>query len=663
MALRCWLCLSLGLLAFQACRGAEIPIPLPSEADPTWRVREVRSCRELAYGMNDTAVDLVLLKRDGLFNCTEADWPGQVVIDNRTLHVWGEGPDPIWIDVNKMATNHTVVRNGAARLDRNMWNDHSILPVSPYASFSKLEDHGTSVMQHGQLSDAACVDVRQSPGIQTMLTAMRIMQMLKGGFKYDLLDNRTAHINDSGWLEFFHPRGARWRLIDFNLTCTGNITHPLPDDFTIVEVSRLTAKQRALAVLGAVGALVAAVVAVGYARKGRGSGLPEYKIAETKGFVLEAPLGSGHFGRVYRARNKATGQSKSSTCCPGQRREAAAAWRECQLLSTLQHDCVVRTITFYAARVERKHSVVESAPGNQYVEVGFDVMQLLDQEDRGLSNDMGSCTRGAAGSSSAGAALSSNQGEVRRACGAARKAAGLSSSPTPACDCPPAASGPMWCSAAVWVHALLANLPWDTPLQVQLVMQYCDMGTLDAAIKEGVFKDPKTGLPNLRHILLTAAEIARGLQYLHHPDRRLVHRDLTATNVLLATHSDERGFRALLSDFGISTVLTGRSNPQNDYMSPEVFMHDDISPALDIYSLGIILHYMWAGSDPYGSQSPAMVILAKVRPSDASLPALRDCPTAFQQLVWDCTAHERQYRPSAGEVVKQLEALLDGMGA
>ena len=46
---------------------------------------------------------------------------------------------------------------------------------------------------------------------------------------------------------------------------------------------------------------------------------------------------------------------------PQQRREAAAAWRECQLLSTLQHDCVVRTITFHAARVERKHSVVESA--------------------------------------------------------------------------------------------------------------------------------------------------------------------------------------------------------------------------------------------------------------------------------------------------------------
>jgi len=44
--------------------------------------------------------------------------------------------------------------------------------------------------------------------------------------------------------------------------------------------------------------------------------------------------------------------------------------------------------------------------------------------------------------------------------------------------------------------------------------------------------------------------MAQGLAYLHHPDRRLVHRDLSTNNVLLATHTDERGFRVLLSDFG-----------------------------------------------------------------------------------------------------------------
>jgi serine/threonine protein kinase len=93
-------------------------------------------------------------------------------------------------------------------------------------------------------------------------------------------------------------------------------------------------------------------------------------------------------------------------------------------------------------------------------------------------------------------------------------------------------------------------------IQVHLVMQYCDMGTLEQAIRRGDFHDPRSGQPKLRTILLTALEIARGLQYLHHPDRRMVHRDLSAANVLLATASgDERGFKALLSDFGLSTSL------------------------------------------------------------------------------------------------------------
>ena len=58
--------------------------------------------------------------------------------------------------------------------------------------------------------------------------------------------------------------------------------------------------------------------------------------------------------------------------------------------------------------------------------------------------------------------------------------------------------------------------------------------------------------PALQHaVALTALEVARGLEYLHHPDRRMVHRDLSAANVLLTTStSDARGFRALLSDFG-----------------------------------------------------------------------------------------------------------------
>ncbi|KAL4439989.1 hypothetical protein ABPG75_002990 [Micractinium tetrahymenae] len=404
----------------------------------------------------------------------------------------------------------------------------------------------------------------------------------------------------------------------------------MPADFAVLEVERLSPAQRAA--LAAGGALLVILVATGALlyRRSRAHDSPEYVIAESKGFTLEEPLGSGHFGRVYRARSKATGQPvaiKVVNLLPKQKRQAAAAWRECQLLSRLHHDCVVRTITFHAARVERKSKIVETAPGNEYVELGFDVAKLIDGGDGPLQ---GSSSSGGSGSGSRGSG-----------------------------------SDPTTLSSSEGLEGVVS-------IQVQLVMQFCDMGTLDSAIKQGLFKGPNTGLPRMRHILLTAAEIARGLEYLHHPDRRLIHRDLTATNVLLATHGDERGFRALLSDFGLSTTLSEEQTHRTSevkgtisYMSPEVFMFDDISPALDIYSLGIILHMMCAGGDPYQGKPSAMIVLSKVRagehPEEARMPPIPGCPPAFQQLVWDCTAANRRDRPSAAGVVQRIEALLSGL--
>ena len=54
-------------------------------------------------------------------------------------------------------------------------------------------------------------------------------------------------------------------------------------------------------------------------------------------------------------------------------------------------------------------------------------------------------------------------------------------------------------------------------------------------------------------LLPTALEIAQGLSYLHSDECRLVHCDLSCSNVLLTrSGEDPRGFRAMLSDFGES---------------------------------------------------------------------------------------------------------------
>ena len=132
----------------------------------------------------------------------------------------------------------------------------------------------------------------------------------------------------------------------------------------------------------------------------RNARAPEYRIAESKGFLLEAPLGKGHFGRVYRGRKRTSGQVRRGTrwlaaqcrgcvtcnphqpvpavpaepllrpavqlvaikvidLLPSQRSQVLAAYRECQLLSSVQHDNIVRVFTFYTAKVQRTQRLVE----------------------------------------------------------------------------------------------------------------------------------------------------------------------------------------------------------------------------------------------------------------------------------------------------------------
>ena len=84
------------------------------------------------------------------------------------------------------------------------------------------------------------------------------------------------------------------------------------------------------------------------------------------------------------------------------------------------------------------------------------------------------------------------------------------------------------------------------------------------------------------------------------------------------------------------------------YMSPEVFRTNDVTQALDVYSLGIILYYMYVGALPYQDRSPGLVIMEKMRetkcdPLDRfSFPD--HCPDAFRDIILDCTHPNRRDR-------------------
>jgi len=134
--------------------------------------------------------------------------------------------------------------------------------------------------------------------------------------------------------------------------------------------------------------------------------------------------------------------------------------------------------------------------------------------------------------------------------------------------------------------------------------------------------------PSLRHLLETqkrlsvgdAARIARqvadALAYAH--SHEIVHRDIKPDNILL----DKSG-HALVTDFGIAKAAQAAqaATPGSDrltsegmivgtpeYMSPEQASDDSLDGRSDIYSLGIVLYQMLAGSPPFEGPSSAGIL-------------------------------------------------------
>ena len=64
--------------------------------------------------------------------------------------------------------------------------------------------------------------------------------------------------------------------------------------------------------------------------------------------------------------------------------------------------------------------------------------------------------------------------------------------------------------------------------QVNIIMEYCDRGSLETAIEEKAFLDPLTGAVDMRLVVLTLSEVAAAMSCLH--QNNIAHRDLKPKN-------------------------------------------------------------------------------------------------------------------------------------
>lgn len=148
--------------------------------------------------------------------------------------------------------------------------------------------------------------------------------------------------------------------------------------------------------------------------------------------------------------------------------------------------------------------------------------------------------------------------------------------------------------------------------------------------------------------ILVAAEVARGLSYLHGLDgeERLAHCDLKPANVLVS-----RAGEVKLADFGVAVAETSAAaGGTRRYMAPEQWSDGAVGPAVDLYALGLLLDEMLGGTASRraeGERPPA-----RYTPPEGVDPAIA-------ALLARLCAHDPADRPaSATEVVDALEALL-----
>ncbi|MGH3730078.1 MAG: serine/threonine protein kinase [Micromonosporaceae bacterium] len=155
------------------------------------------------------------------------------------------------------------------------------------------------------------------------------------------------------------------------------------------------------------------------------------------------------------------------------------------------------------------------------------------------------------------------------------------------------------------------------------------------------------------------AQAADALQAAH--DRGIIHRDVKPGNLLMRPNG-----KLVLTDFGIArSAMTGNLTQVGavlgtaSYVSPEQATGTgDITPASDIYSLGVVAYQCLAGRRPFEGENPIEVAMKHVRDEPPPLP--QDVPDPARAVVSRAMAKDMAARwpdaRSMGEAAREAAA-------
>jgi len=195
---------------------------------------------------------------------------------------------------------------------------------------------------------------------------------------------------------------------------------------------------------------------------------------------------------------------------------------------------------------------------------------------------------------------------------------------------------------------------------VFLTMEFLEGVTLSHAIEQA-------GVLPLDQAQAIALQLCAAVQAMH--DAGIIHRDFKSNNVMLVPRHGAT--QAVLMDLGLareteraeaaaagSAMTTpGTVMGTSEYMAPEQFEDRPLTPAADIYALGVVLYELATGTRPFHASTPLAAAVRRARRLPPATTLRADLPPHWDAVIARCLEYDPEKRyQSATEVAAALEA-------
>lgn len=199
-----------------------------------------------------------------------------------------------------------------------------------------------------------------------------------------------------------------------------------------------------------------------------------------------------------------------------------------------------------------------------------------------------------------------------------------------------------------------------TDSKTSIVFEYMDNGTLCEYLRS----KPLSKAEKVTMMI----DIVIGLNYLHKREPQIVlHRDLKPDNILVNQHGEVK-----IADFGISKLvefgkcneLTGHTGETGTYvwMSPEVLKHEPYNYKSDMYSIGLILYYIWTERVPFkeDDMNTVQLMFAKFK---NELVIKKTDNVELDDIIERCISYDSDHRPTCPTLIDELRRLENSIGS